>query len=251
MDSPLRDLAPETSRYPEDLAENLRLVEKLAPIHCAGCGGYHLARARRRLQPGSAHALDRPDIVGMVRDDLTRRGQAAGAPGILIAGSGDTNLLSICADAGALCDLPPSAISFTIIDRCRTPLELCEAFGRRHGFTVHTQRMEMGGAGPAFSADLILVHSLLRFVPAAMHLDTMRQLRGWLRPGGAIIFSHRLMEVEPGLTGPEYRSADQLIDLLDRAGLRVAAQRQQREEVAAPGRDLPRHRFLALLQTIA
>lgn len=250
MDSPLRDFAPETSRYPEDLAENLRLVEKLAPVHCQGCGDYHLARARRRLQPGGSHALDRADIVAMVRDDLTRRGQAAGSASVLIAGSADTNLLAMCAEAAALCDLPAASVSFTIIDRCRTPLELCEAFGNRHGLDIRTQRMEMGGSGPAFAADLILVHSLLRFVPAAKHLDTMRQLRTWLGPGGAMIFSHRLMETDPGRMGQEYHDADPLIDLLDRAGLRVTAQRQPREEIAAPGRDLPRHRLLALLQPI-
>ncbi|HET6619713.1 MAG TPA: hypothetical protein VFG64_07210, partial [Dongiaceae bacterium] len=80
-----------SGHFREDREANLRLVEALAPIHCTDCNGYHLDRARRRLRAPAA--LDRPEIVRLLRDRLAGSRRAGGALDILIAGSGDTNLL--------------------------------------------------------------------------------------------------------------------------------------------------------------
>lgn len=239
-------VSPQPRPCPEDLAENLRLAERLAPIHCTGCGGYHLARARRRVQPGGADALDRPEIVALLRAELARRDASAHPADITIAGSGDTNLLAICADAAALTAIAPRRVRYSVVDRCRTPLLLCEAFAQTYDLDLRVAQTEMGEDGPAFPADLILAHSLLRFVPADRHRATLRQLRGWLKPGGVMVFSHRLMAPAPG--AGEYGDAAELVALLGAAGLGIVTQQQHHEEIAAPGRDLPRHRFLALLR---
>lgn len=226
------------SRFPEDLEANLRLAEALAPIHCVGCNGYHLARARRRLQAPSPDALDRTEIVRLLRGRLARSGRARVE--ILIAGAGDTNLLATCADGA-----PDAATArYTILDRCRTPLALCEAFGRRHGLDVETRQIDMGSPLGALAADVIVIHSLLRFLPQSTHSGTMRALRRWLKPEGAMIFSHRLIPAgtatDPGYLA-EYQSVEPILALLSSAGLRVIS---SQEPVELGG---PRHRFLALL----
>ena len=76
----------QTRRLPEDLAGNLRLAEELAPTHCAGCGGYHLARARRRQTSGDA--LDRDEIVRLLRAWAVDRSPSGTEPlEVVIVGS--------------------------------------------------------------------------------------------------------------------------------------------------------------------
>jgi hypothetical protein len=223
-------------RFPEDPATNLRLAEELAPTHCAGCGGYHLDRARRRLT--APDALDREEMVQVLRDWAARR-PSSGPLHILIVGSADTNLLAIAAEAVA--DLGPAR--YTVLDRCRTPLVLCEAFARQHGLEVVTKPFDMGAPDGAFQADAIIVHSLLRFLPQAVHLASLSALRRWLSPGGAILFSHRLMASDPSGSyyKSEYKALEPLLHLIQQAGLKVAALQEAIEEGG------PRHRILALL----
>lgn len=223
-------------RFPEDLAANLRLAEELAPTHCAGCGGYHLDRARRRLT--APDALDRDEMVDLLGDWARRRLPAAPI-GIVIVGSADTNLLAAAAEAVA--DLGPAR--YTVLDRCRTPLAQCEAFARQHGLAVDTRQFDMSERGAAFPADAIVVHSLLRFLPQDLHLSIMRVLRKWLSPGGAILFSHRLMPPQPNAPyyKSEYETVAPLLALFDQAGLRAAALQEAVEEGG------PRRRILALL----
>jgi hypothetical protein len=227
-------------RFREDLEENLRLAEALAPTHCSGCNGYHLERVRRRVA-APADALDRRDMMALLRDWLEIRGVHATEPAdILIAGSADTNLLATCAEA--LSDA--GAARYAILDRCRTPLALCEAFVRRHGLEARTLQLDLGSPEGAFAVDVIVVHSLLRFLPRPAHLGTMVALRRWLKPGGAIVFSHRLM-AESQRTDPyyaaEYGSVEPLVALFADAGLQIVSLREQIEEGG------PRHRVLALL----
>ena len=228
----------QTRRLPEDLAGNLRLAEELAPTHCAGCGGYHLARARRRQTSGDA--LDRDEIVRLLRAWAVDRSPSGTEPlEVVIVGSADTNLLAIAAEA--VSDLAP--VRYTVLDRCRTPLALCEAFARQYGLEIVTRPFDMGAPEGAFPADAIIVHSLLRFLPQSVHLASMAALKRWLKPGGTIVFSHRLMAAEP--EAPYYKSEYQalapLLRLFEAAGLKVAALQEAIEEGG------PRHRVLALL----
>jgi len=231
-----------TGRFREDLAANLRLAEALAPTHCAGCNGYHLARVRRRLTSPTPDALDRADMVRLLRDWLANRQRASVEPcDILIAGCADTNLLATCAEAAS----DAARACYTIVDRCRTPLALCEAFARQHGLAVLTRQVDMSAPAEVFAADVIVVHSLLRFLSQAVHLASLVALRRWLNPGGAIIFSHRLMTPRDG-TDPyylaEYESVGPLETLFSQAGLQVVSLQEAVEEGG------PRRRILALLK---
>lgn len=235
---PPMDLDPHQSRrFQEDLEANLRLTEALAPTHCAGCGGYHLDRARRRLT--SPDALDRGEMVRLLRDWAANR-SPSGPLHLVIVGSADTNLLAMAAEA--VSDLGPAR--YTVLDRCRTPLALCEAFARQHGLEVATRQLDMGAPGGAFQADAIIVHSLLRFLLQPVHLASLSALRQWVSPGGAIVFSHRLMAPDPSASyyKSEYETLEPLLRLFEAAGLQVAALQEAVEEGG------PRHRMLALLK---
>lgn len=225
-------------RFHEDLEANLRLAEAVAPTHCAGCNGYHLARARRRLKSPMPDALDRADMMRLLQDFLASR--TTEPVDILIAGSADTNLLATCAEAVS----DRATARYMILDRCRTPLALCDAFARRVGLDVQTRQVDMSAPEGEFTADLIVVHSLLRFLPHANHPASLAALRRWLKPGGAIIFSHRLMPTakdgEPYYQS-EYQSAEPIMRLFPAAGLRVVSLQEAVEEGG------PRHRILALL----
>jgi hypothetical protein len=230
----------QSRRFREDLEANLRLTEALAPTHCAGCGGYHLDRARRRLT--SLDALDRGEMVRLLRDWAVDRSHSAPGPiHVVIVGSADTYLLAMAAEA--VSDLGPAR--YTVLDRCRTPLALCEAFARQHGQEVATRQFDLGAPDGVFQADAVIVHSLLRFLPQPVHLASLSALRRWLRPGGAIVFSHRLMAPDPSVSyyKSEYEALEPLLRLFQEAGLQVASLQEAVEEGG------PRHRILALLKS--
>jgi len=252
MDQMSRLAAEPAGRYREDLEANLRLVEALAPVHCTSCNGYHLSRARRRLRPGSPDALDRPEIVQLVQRCVADRA-APGGLDILIAGAGDTNLLATCAEAISGEKGAGRLVRFTVLDNCRTPLAVCEAFGRQHRLAVQTGQVDMGAPDAWFEADLIVVHSLLRFLPRTSHLTTMRTLRQWLKPGGALVFSHRLMADAGNGADSFYRSeypwVASILALLSEAGLHIVSMREQIEDPSAAAGREPRHRILALLRS--
>jgi hypothetical protein len=233
--------AHKTRRFPEDLAGNLRLAEALALTHCVGCGGYHLARVRRRLSSGTPDTLDRGEMVRLLRAWAVDRSFSEAAPlEVVIVGSADTNLLAMAAEA--VSDLGPAR--YTVLDRCRTPLALCEAFARQHGLEVETRQFDMSAPDGAFQADAIIVHSLLRFLPQPVHLASLSALRRWLRPGGAIVLSHRLMmpDSHASYYRSEYETLEPLLRVIQEAGLKVASLQEAVEEGG------PRHRVLALLK---
>jgi hypothetical protein len=238
-----------TARYAEDIEGNLRLVEELAPTHCIACGGYHLSRARKRLRPDHVDMLDRSHIIGLVREHALRwLAASTGNLHLLIAGNADTNLLSTCAEALSEIDPGLGRLRCTAIDSCQTPLEVCKAYAHRHAIDLRTERVDMTDPKADFAANLILVHSLLRFAPVDSHLGIMRRLASWLQDDGAIIFSHRLMPARADDTDSvyvtEYQTSQQLRTLFGEAGLRTISLRQFEE---SKGRG--RKRVLAVLST--
>jgi hypothetical protein len=81
---------------------------------------------------------------------------------------------------------------FTVLDLCRTPLELCVGFAHRHGLQLATDAVDLIADRTPRQADLVIVHSLFRHLPKEMHADVLRKFGGWLRPEGRIVFSNRL-----------------------------------------------------------
>jgi hypothetical protein len=190
----------------EDLAYNARRAMELAPRYCVNCNDHHMLVPAKRLadRPGSSGLnIDRPRvfeiIAGLVRE---RSGADRPIVDIVIAGSVDTGALATCAHAAWLgAGEAVSRVRFTVLDLCRTPLELCREYAARHDLMVKTEAVDLLEVAGGYPADIVFHHSLFRFLPSGAHVATLRKLAGWLKPGGRIIFS---MSLKP----PDYKQSD-------------------------------------------
>jgi hypothetical protein len=185
----------------EDLSFNLRTVSDLAEKYCGSCAGYHVLYAAKRLMPFAMIVeLDRKEVAATIGTLAAERLASSGSSlEVVIAGAADTGLLACAAHGIALIGRTALDRSrFTVLDRCRTPLELCRSFGRGHRLTVETDVVDLVADQTRRSADLVVVHSLLRYVPREAHADLLRKFGQWLRPQGRIVFSSRLEHDEAG-----------------------------------------------------
>ena len=179
----------------EDLLFNLRAVSGLAEKYCGSCDGYHVLYPAKRLMPFARVAdLDRKEVAATIGELAGERlASTRSTFDVVIAGAADTGLLATAAHSIAL--IGAAALSrsrFAVLDRCRTPLELCRHFGQRHGLTVETDAVDIITDRTSRSADLVVVHSLFRFLPRETHVNVLRKIGRWLRPQGRIVFSSRL-----------------------------------------------------------
>jgi hypothetical protein len=126
------------------------------------------------------------EALGKLLDEAAQRGSAP--IDMLVAACADTAVLSACAHAAWLAGGPVlERTRFTVLDRCGSPLELCQGFGASHGLEVRSEVVELARAAASFPADIIVVHNLLAFVPERDHLPILRNLAGWLKPHGRIL----------------------------------------------------------------
>lgn len=235
----------------EDLVQNANRVAELAPSLCLGCTDYHVRRAVQRaagVRLSIAH--DRAKIIRLILDFLTTFPPEEQAPiSIVIPGSADTGILSTCAHAAASLGLAMlNRCRFTVIDRCPTPLTLCREFADRYGISLETCQGDLNSPAFSFEADLVVVHSLLRFIAQDSHVELMGMFGSWLSRRGRIIFSNAIRSGDSSETRAETRKhefvnrlVDQLVDSKalnireSRHGLRSRLRRSMEEGFARPG----------------
>ena len=131
---------------------------------------------------------DRGELVPILRD-LERDMPDAHW---LIAGSADTGILATLATA--LRDQTESITNdyrVTVTDSCRTPLILCEEYGRRHGLKIKTHTGDLFDLPYANKFDGLLLHSLFSFVPDDTRESLLRIMKRSLKPGGKLVFCSR------------------------------------------------------------
>jgi hypothetical protein len=192
-----RETTKRVDRYPEDPVANFLFVADLAPRLCPGCATYHMQYTARRAArqtsgAGEVDALDRPEMVALLAELVAERARARPEPvQLMLAGSADTALLSTAADAASAAGAV-ERVRFSVLDRCPTPLVLCAAFGRQFGLDVAIQTVDLLGSDRPAAADIIVLHSLFRFVPSERHRDLLNRLMSWLKPGGKLAFSMSL-----------------------------------------------------------
>lgn len=173
----------------EDLRGNLKRAISFAPENCVGCADYHIVSALKRI---TGHTLfergGRPALLEALRSIFGAMTTPTGDFDVVIAACADTGVLSTCAHAAWAAGKGWLGRSrFTVLDRCRTPLMLCEEYAGRNGLTVRTNVVDLLETTREFPADLILVHNFLPFVPADRHRDLLRRLGRWLKPGGRVV----------------------------------------------------------------
>ena len=182
----------DSSSCGEDLLHNANRMAELAPLHCVDCADYHI---RRSVQRASGVPLsivhDRARIISLITGFLAALPpEGRNLVNIVIPGSADTGILATCAHAAAISG--PAMLSrckFTVVDRCRTPLMLCREFAGRYAIKLETCEGDISDPALSFTADLVVVHSLFRFIEPAGQVNLLKTFGNWLSPGGRIIFS--------------------------------------------------------------
>ena len=181
--------------YGEDLAANLERVLKIAPGHCRDCADYHIrCVAHRATGERFGIDLDRPELVVAVQGPARARLEAKpGTIEIVIAGSADTGVLATVAHAVArLGEDALRRCRFTVLDLCPTPLLLCRQFAEDHGLDFAYAAVDLTAPGRKFPADIVVMHSVFRFIDRRLQPAVLRELASWLEPGGSIVFSNRI-----------------------------------------------------------
>jgi hypothetical protein len=173
----------------EDLKGNLKRAISFAPENCDGCADYHIVSTLKRL---TGHTLfergGRPALLEALRSIFSGMRPTADGFDVVVTACADTGVLSTCSHAAWAAGEEWLARSrFTVLDRCRTPLMLCEEYASRNGLKVRTEVVDLLETSRDFPADLILVHNFLPFVPADRHHDLLRRLGRWLKPDGCVV----------------------------------------------------------------
>lgn len=180
----------------EDLPHNAARFSELAPQHCSGCADYHIRSAVHRCAgPPKSIVFDRPELVPLIGEIIEDASMRSGRTiEIVIAGSADTAVLATAAHAAAMLGVKVlNRCRFTVLDRCMTPLIVCEEFSARHGLRFRAQKSDLTSASQPCRADLILVHSIFRFIPHADQAALLRRLGSWLGQDGRLILSNRIL----------------------------------------------------------
>jgi hypothetical protein len=175
----------------EDLLAIANRAADIAKTNCDGCTVSHWrVPAQRAVGLPESLATDRCQIVDAVRTIWKRP-----APGrkfeIVIAGAADTGLLAAVAHAVAVSATDALGHThFTVVDRCRTPLLLCAEFSSLHGIDCSTIASDLRTVTPDRQSDLVVMHSVLRFLPSEERILFLQRARGWLRLGGQLLVSN-------------------------------------------------------------
>jgi hypothetical protein len=183
----------------EDHSYNLALATTYASQFCGTCADYHTTISINRILGTSAwFGISRPALVDFISNSL---GEGTDSRDILIAGAGDTSTFATCAHAVAI--KGPryiEATRFHILDKCETPLALCRDFAQRHNLTAHIGRDDLTKPSGNYLADIVIMHSVLNFIPVDHHLDILRNALSWLKPNGRLFVWNALP------SGPDARS---------------------------------------------
>ena len=197
---PLTDLARFAFRWSAHLCD---------PDHA--CGSYHrMWSAVRLLEQDGALPAGAPFFASQIA-----AAARVGKVSILLSGTADTGLLELACLGAAQAGLDAS---YTVIDRCKTPLAQCRLFGEINQLALTCHQMTPDNL-PEGEHDVILAHSFLAFIPPDHRAAV---IAGWaraLRAGGRVVMSQRL--VAEGDSYQRQRPPEQIATRRDRLQARL------------------------------
>lgn len=167
-----------TQTSKQALPEARRMYD-LALQHCGACQDYHALRGYFLATGTVFGAASGAVQLRSVMADLAR-----GRPRVLIAGSADTGLISLVSNA-----YEGQPLRATIVDRCNTPLKLCELFAAQRQLEVACVCGDLETFTAPNSYDLIFAHLVLGFMTADERARTLRNWIHSLAPGGKLVLA--------------------------------------------------------------
>ena len=184
----------DSDMFGEDLAEASQRALEIAPLHCGACLDYHMLFPLKRHLGGLANIPDRSRLVASIGELLSERAaEGEGGIDVVIAGAADSGLLAVCAHAAerALGEAK-GRVRFTVVDRCMTPLTLCQDYARRNEVELELHAADLVSTPAIFPADIVVLHSLFSFIAPEHHRPMLEKFAAWLKPNGRIVFSTEL-----------------------------------------------------------
>lgn len=182
----------------EPLAELAALARQWAPVHCQadgegrGCGAYHgfwpfmrLMGLGKTLSGQSARYL--AELGAALTGHRQRHGAAPAR--VLVSGCADASALAHVLEAGRCSGV---ALAATVVDRCATPLRLCEWYARQQGVVIASVRQDLLAHHADGAYDLIFTSSLLGYFSPAQRVELFQRYACLLAPGGVLLFANRL-----------------------------------------------------------
>ena len=170
----------------EPLAESAPLARQLAKQHCQGCDWYHGAWQYLRLAGVTASFDACKPFLQRVLSDLAAR---SGFERILISGSADYAMLATILGAWNGAAREPTV---SMVDLCRTPLELNAWYATRRCFPLSVYHADIREFRADETFDLVCTHSFLGLFDA---VGRQRVVESWgrcLRPGGVVVTTQRV-----------------------------------------------------------
>jgi SAM-dependent methyltransferase len=166
------------SPYIENLRDIAARAYGLANTMCGSCRDLHALWAYIRLSRMSSGTEGKGSLTQARLSEFMARGLRD----VLIAGSQDTGLLALAANAGQ------RAGTITVLDICGTPLALCRALAEEWSLPIETIERDLrGDLGLERRFDLVLVHGTLQFIDAPDRLRALAGINRALRPGGKLV----------------------------------------------------------------
>jgi hypothetical protein len=184
-------------RFTEDLPQLAATQHRLADRFCDRCRNYHALHPYRRL----ARVVTAIDAGGHGFAPILAEVFKAGRRRVLIAGAADSGLLALTARAGADFDL-----DITILDRCRTPLELCRDFAARWSLAAQVVHADLTELEVASDFDVVFASDILRFIAPERRIEVVSRLRRALHPEGRLVHAFSVGARISGEVVPEYRA---------------------------------------------
>ena len=198
LDSPTGPTSPSIAdplTCGEDVAGDLRRMVEIAPHLCPGCDDYHIFSLAKRLAGHDIWEVNSRQTLAKRLEPLLAEAAARHpeSPDAVVATCANTAVLATVVHATwRIGESLFRRYRYTAVDRCRSPLILCEEYGGRHGLRVKTDAADLLATRKRFPADIIVLHNFLSFISGDQHSGLLRRLASWLKPGGTIVIWNML-----------------------------------------------------------
>ncbi len=174
--------------------ERAKYIEELARQHCCkgqdDCAWYHgFWHYLRWLGLGCDAWRHRDFFLSELAKTPAREGLH---PEILVSGTADESMLSLVVDAVV-------TARATVIDRCQTPLLLCNEFAAIKGLTISTWQGDIRDVSWPASFDVIVTHIFLGYFDEAARSEVIQRWFYLLKPGGSVV---TVLRLRPGFPHP-------------------------------------------------